>query len=228
MKIAYLLFGQLRIHDYDEYFKFINTLREKYDVDFYSHIWHDSDQEHFDVSSWCENPESAVVKHDALEQVKKNIPFVKLEVSKPITFLQYPEFEKYLPGSPFFYNPVNYNNLISQMCTVQRTCKLVDKSYDLYILARYDIILNFENLPDFETMKKGMIYKENDFVQFFSSDLLDYYQNCFDDMLEFEGRNRRQEHVFCAESLRMTCMRRDGIVEHDFEPNAITRCGRRA
>lgn len=225
MKIAYLLYGQLRIRDYDEFFKFTTTMKEKYNVDFYSHVWDNMNEKLFDVSGWNSPIE---VKSDALEQIKKNIPFVKLEVSKPITFLRFPELENFMPECTYLYDSINYNNMISQMCSVQRTCKLVDKEYDFYILSRYDIVLNIDRLPDFSLLNKMLIYKEDDFLQIFSNSLLHYYQKCFDNIPYHPGiKVGRENHILNAENLRMGTMRKDGIQEVDHIPYSFITSGRR-
>lgn len=142
MKIAYCLYGQPRMaqRGHDNIAAFVQNTS----VDFFIHMWHDTEKTHFDSSPWRS------ISAADLQIDKGAVPFV-LDAYRPVSC----QIEKPrtidLPGireSIMFQNSdeatrANLNNTLSQMYSKQCVRDLLSKrahEYDLVIASRFDFV----------------------------------------------------------------------------------------
>lgn len=157
MRVALLLYGQPRFVDDNIAFEsHKEAFLDKYPVDTYCHMWYNENGDYGEISSWTTKFRVPI---DAPEIVKRNYNPISMIVEKPYS-RDIPEKietifrENY--KNHFLYAPQNFPNMISQLRTIERVCELAPKTYDLYILTRYDVIIS--SVPPLDKLRKDRIY----------------------------------------------------------------------
>jgi hypothetical protein len=193
MKVAVLFYGQPRFCNVLELVKNIQEtiINNGHDVDVYSHCWFEPSGS-YTASTWTNMTSTTkMVPDNAIEVIRKEYKPVRMLIDKPQTFTIDPEILAFINDPAKHWNHVgvpwnqNISNVLSQLKSVQNVSRLVDDSYDWYILARYDAII--KNFPDLNTCDPSLFYLNNvhhkmpDMIQLFSKKYLTWAQNVFDD-----------------------------------------------
>lgn len=184
MNIALLFFGQPRFIENNNIFEsYRDNIIDKYDVDIYCHCWWSNKQTEYETSSWAKIKSCPV---------PKNAPSILLEKYNPqkIIFEQPKEFAISEKLHTFFRNSKlllkDYNNICSQLYSIQEVSRCVSKPYDIYILARYDCIIH--NCLNYNKINVNKLYCSDhhrnmpDMILSFGYKFLDWSQNLYDDI----------------------------------------------
>ena len=90
------------------------------------------------------------------------------------------------------YSQKDLNNIWSQLYSIEQVSNLVEKSYDFYILARYDSII--KNCLDYTSIKNDKLYCPNthnnmpDMIMSFGPKYLSWSKNLYTDILDVYPR----------------------------------------
>lgn len=167
MKVALLLYGQPRFVErliVSQSHK--NDIINKYDTDVFVHVWSNpSNSEYSSSPLGTYIPDKNAVKILMDEYLPKSI---SVEESKPFTFKEHvKQFmdARYTDRHPEGYIWSNrfYNNILSQMCSIQKVSKLLQDhieltktKYDFIVLARMDAVL--VNFPNLNALDNNLFY----------------------------------------------------------------------
>ena len=112
--------------------------------------------------------------------------------------------QEMLQRSTCVWDEETYNNMYSQMNTVQKVCEITPDDYDVYILIRYDV--KAELKVELESLDMTKVYQIcNDHIQIFGRNTLLAYSNVFNNIDKFQGK------YIDAESLRNAELKRNNI-----------------
>jgi hypothetical protein len=203
MKVALLFFGQPRFIDNPEIERvYKESIINRYDTDVFCHTWWKETSEEYEYSSWS-RISKCPIPSNALELICEKYKPLLLQHDEPESF-ELPPNAKVFVDAKFtgkhpegHWNEKNYNNIMSQLCSIKRVSDLFDayrrsgevnQTYDWIILARYDtIVANFPNLEECDSSKfylPGHHPRFPDTIQFFGTKYLGWAKNAFNDVDE--------------------------------------------
>jgi hypothetical protein len=180
MKVALLLFGQLRWMDNPHTVKSHHDfIIDKYDTDIFGHFWNPENTEKLTQSGhvkWDPSPSDK----DATTKIQEQYKFTQIKFSDPIRF----EFANTLYQKAtsrewpliwekgWFEWPNAFNNILSQQYSIQQVSRIFekyleenpDKQYDFVIMSRPDICI--WEYPDLNNIQKGGFYISNHHYKF--------------------------------------------------------------
>ena len=184
MKVALLLYGQPRhLQNQKAFFKHREDILSKYDVDVYAQAWF-APMAQYDISSWAKEHGSlnAHVPFDTANIIMMNYQPLALQLMRPKKFETNIRCEDILEerfAGTKFYSKENISNIYSQLTAIETVAKMVleQETYDFYILARYDAIL--DKFPDLNNLSPGFYLPEgghfNDLIHVFTDQYLEFF-----------------------------------------------------
>lgn len=191
MRVALLLFGQPRyLDDERPFLRYKELILDRYETDVYVHTWFDVDQREYDVSSWTEI-KSCPVLPDSIERIESLYHPKILVHEKPQTFEFDDHVRAYLDkkytNKTDRWTPKNYNNLLSQLKSVQSVGRLYQGDHDLIVLSRFDCIIDEFPINLFDLNKDKLhvshIHRHfPDIIFCFGQKHLDWIRNVYDDV----------------------------------------------
>lgn len=190
MKVALLLYGQPRFLNRPEVLDAYNRfIFNSYPTDVFAQCWFDPAGNYGKPSSWAHNHgANHHIPDNASQQIMDLYNPVSLLVEKPQRFVPANKIIQILNrrfSGNEYYSLDNISNICSQIKALDNVCRLAynsNVSYDFYVLARYDAIL--DNFPDLSTLESDKFYMPmnghfNDLVNVFSGHFLNQTDNPF-------------------------------------------------
>lgn len=201
-RIAVLYYGQPRFVNNKKIYE--NTKKQIFDLyetDCFSHVWFSETEKEFLTSSWS-NIHKCPIEKNSIEIINNNYKPKILLVEEPKYFTFPDKLRKIIDnnftGKSHFYNAKNYNNLLSQLYSIETIsrnftnyCIKNNKKYDFIILNRYDSVV--ENIPTLDHTKKEKFIipnNHNDFpdtIIIYDYKFLDWSNNLFTDIFVNEN-----------------------------------------
>lgn len=180
MKIALLLFGQLRWidnpHTLESHYKFI--IDRYQNVDIFGHFWNPESTTHLSQSSHVDY-QASPSDPSAVRKIQEKYQFTQVKFDDPIRFPQ----EKIMYSrarardwphiwqAGWFETPNAFNNILCQMYSIQRVARMLDlymlcnqQSYDLVLISRPDICI--WDYPELTLLEPRRFYLSNHHAKF--------------------------------------------------------------
>jgi hypothetical protein len=162
-KVALLLYGQPRhVCSNDRvYLSHRHWILDRYPTEVYCHYWYEPGCV-YQLTNWTGPPTPAIPSSEQTPQViRDRYQPIAVEADPPMRF---PMPDKYQTEPKLtkwpYYNAISYNNILSQLCSIERVAKLVApraSDYDWIVVTRYDIIL--DEFPDLKGLDRRYFYQ---------------------------------------------------------------------
>ena len=193
MNIALLFYGQPRFIGHPEiYQSYKQNIIDKYNVDIYCHCWLPNNAGKYETSQWS-HISNCKAEDGAVQTIMNQYDPVKIIFEKPKYFECSQKIHNFFSHNKFsphnyHYSETDFNNICSQLYSIEQVSNLVEKSYDFYILARYDSII--KNCLDYTSIKNNKLYCPNthnnmpDMIMSFGPKYLSWSKNLYTDILD--------------------------------------------
>lgn len=185
MNIALLFYGQPRFAEREEiYQSYKQNIIDKYNVDIYGHCWLPNNSGEYETSKWSKISNYKTGR-DTVQTIINRYNPVKIVFEKPKNFECAKNMYNFFTNN---YSEKDFNNICSQLYSIEQVSNLVEKSYDFYILARYDSIV--KNCLDYTSIKNDKLYCPNthrnmpDMIMSFGPKYLSWCKNLYTDTLD--------------------------------------------
>ncbi len=229
-KVALILFGQPRFIENPAIIdSYKANLLDKYDVDVYAHTWYEPNVS-YTASTWAHMGEVKASDNtlDIIQHLYSPTQFVH---EPPKAFAFGDEIKEFFQNNfrhqAHILNDRNYNNMLSQLYSIQSAARLVENEseYDFIVLGRYDTVLH--GFPNLEDLDCNRFYLQNnnppfpDMIQVFGSKYMIWAKNVLDDL----GQCLHLLHEPTPEGLKFATFRKyfvyEDICQHHMQGIAI-------